>query len=438
MAVPYITLPSSFRISHTKTVGTYQGIPIDTREKFLNKTDYETYTKEFLYSGLITYLEEDSTGFPKGHYYIDSNNVLVGLNAFTLNGKLASVDLYNLSGDITDISTHINDLNTRLGAISTGIFRKEAVKSITTTIPTSPADGDRYIVGVGAADAWLLQDNKIAVYSTSTSSWSFEIPENHWTVLVEDNNSIYSYDNSDPLNATWVLINSNETPLATATLQGSINTDFFKAISLILNDGTPTIWGSDTYLTATDGFIKKKKNQPSITSVKFTDSIDTLLGTITADNLNDYITFKEGRNISFSTSGKIVTILGPNITFGADNNIPIFSNGAIIDSGISINSTSATIKNQITSTLAVGGIIKNTIYPSGTEIETIVTELLAPYISPAFSSLSISATPSGTVEVGTTITINSASWSYSLDSDNNPPTEMYITGYGFNKTVTGT
>ena len=38
--------------------------------------------------------------------------------------------------------------------------------------PVSPADGDRYVVGVGTGD-WAGQDNKMAVYRLTGDYWDF-------------------------------------------------------------------------------------------------------------------------------------------------------------------------------------------------------------------------------------------------------------------------
>jgi hypothetical protein len=61
------------------------------------------------------------------------------------------------------------------------------VIDLTATPPASPADGDTYIVDVGATGAWAGHDNSIAYYTTqnlSTSGWDFWVPQDGWLVSV--------------------------------------------------------------------------------------------------------------------------------------------------------------------------------------------------------------------------------------------------------------
>ncbi|QPM90955.1 DUF2793 domain-containing protein [Pseudooceanicola algae] len=44
--------------------------------------------------------------------------------------------------------------------------------------PVSPAEGDRHVVGAGAAEDWVGQDNAIATYDTG--SWVFQTPKPGW------------------------------------------------------------------------------------------------------------------------------------------------------------------------------------------------------------------------------------------------------------------
>jgi hypothetical protein len=97
------------------------------------------------------------------------------------------------------------------------------------------------------------------------------------------------------------------------------------------------------------------------------------------------------------------------------------------------------ITNPITATVAVGGVSIGENFPAGTTIETILDDLLAPYVIPSMSGLAVVFTPNDTsFEVGRTVTIVSSSWTVVNDSEGNPPINMYLTGDAFNKTVTGT
>lgn len=98
----------------------------------------------------------------------------------------------------------------------------------------------------------------------------------------------------------------------------------------------------------------------------------------------------------------------------------------------------AKISNPITATLNVGGILIGFNFPAGTTIEAILDALIQPYIVPSMSSLATILNPNDPfIEVGRTVDVISASWSVANGSDGNPPQNMFITGDGFNKTVTG-
>lgn len=127
------------------------------------------------------------------------------------------------------------------------------------------------------------------------------------------------------------------------------------------------------------------------------------------------------------------------VSSAVNNHIAIFNNGSIIDSGVSIIDMSAAVFTEdVTATVNLNGVEIGDLYAKDTLLEIAIKDIIAPYVKPILNTLSISATPSGTIEVGTTITINSATWSYTVDSDSNPPKNMYLTGTGFNKNVTGT
>jgi hypothetical protein len=55
-----------------------------------------------------------------------------------------------------------------------------------TAPPGSPADGDAYIVGASATDAWATHDNDIAVWDGDAAEWVFYTPEIGWTCVVID------------------------------------------------------------------------------------------------------------------------------------------------------------------------------------------------------------------------------------------------------------
>ncbi|CAM4015118.1 DUF2793 domain-containing protein [Geobacillus stearothermophilus] len=63
---------------------------------------------------------------------------------------------------------------------------------ITTTPPTTPAVGDRYIIPSGATGAWSGQTGKIAEWNGS--AWDLYTPQTGWTCYVDDEQKIYSWN----------------------------------------------------------------------------------------------------------------------------------------------------------------------------------------------------------------------------------------------------
>lgn len=105
-----------------------------------------------------------------------------------------------------------------------------------------------------------------------------------------------------------------------------------------------------------------------------------------------------------------------------------------------LGGTASTVTTQdIDANVTVGGVTSGTNFPAGTELEVIIASILEAYIRPILSGLSVLLTPTqSTYEVGQTVTVGDASWSITNDSDSNPPQNMFLTGDGFNTTVTGT
>lgn len=64
----------------------------------------------------------------------------------------------------------------------------------TTTPPTSPAVGDRYIVPAGATGAWNGKTNQIAEWNGV--GWVFYTPQTGWTCYVDDEQKVYSWNGS--------------------------------------------------------------------------------------------------------------------------------------------------------------------------------------------------------------------------------------------------
>ena len=62
------------------------------------------------------------------------------------------------------------------------------------TAPSSPADGDRYIVAASPTGAWAGQAGKIAAYQDG--AWTFYTPREGWLAWVADEDKLYFHDGS--------------------------------------------------------------------------------------------------------------------------------------------------------------------------------------------------------------------------------------------------
>ena len=63
-----------------------------------------------------------------------------------------------------------------------------------TAPPTTPAEGDRYIVGPSATGAWATHDNNITWWDTA--AWQFDIPVEGWQCWIEDEDKYYYFSTS--------------------------------------------------------------------------------------------------------------------------------------------------------------------------------------------------------------------------------------------------
>ena len=110
----------------------------------------------------------------------------------------------------TDLMNNLNWVE-YTGASSTNISEwQNSVKSILTTIPTSPSDGDRYLVGLNQNSTitgapWAGNSGGfISQYNLATTTWTNTLPTNGMTVRVDDQyNSLYKYE-GDYFTGQWV------------------------------------------------------------------------------------------------------------------------------------------------------------------------------------------------------------------------------------------
>lgn len=90
------------------------------------------------------------------------------------------------------------------------------------------------------------------------------------------------------------------------------------------------------------------------------------------------------------------------------------------------------VTTGFTTTTTVGGVAAATAYTVGTTLESIVKEILAPYVASSISTFTLNTTPGDTIlEVGATTVINDVTLAVSNDSEGDPPTVLSISGLGF-------
>ncbi len=75
----------------------------------------------------------------------------------------------------------------RLGAI---VCLAVASRTVTTP-PSSPADGDRYIIPSGASGAWAGKTNQVA--ARVAGAWDYYVPQVGWLAYVADESVLSVY-----------------------------------------------------------------------------------------------------------------------------------------------------------------------------------------------------------------------------------------------------
>lgn len=117
---------------------------------------------------------------------------------------LATLDLLGaskvkglLAGTEANDAVNLQQLNEAVSALGNNFEWQKSVLSIVTEVPATPAEGDRYLVGVGATGDFSGKDNQIAEFNGTT--WDFTVVEKGTYVSVDDvADSIYYFGG-----ATW-------------------------------------------------------------------------------------------------------------------------------------------------------------------------------------------------------------------------------------------
>jgi hypothetical protein len=114
------------------------------------------------------------------------------------NNKTYQLKYNNVDTDLMNLLNWVE----YTGASSTNISEwQNSVKSILSTVPTSPNDGDRYLVGIDqfssvVGSPWAGNPGGfISEYNATTTNWTNTYPTNGMTVRVDDqDNSLYKYE----------------------------------------------------------------------------------------------------------------------------------------------------------------------------------------------------------------------------------------------------
>lgn len=123
------------------------------------------------------------------------------------NNKTYQLKYDNVNTDLMDPLNWVE----YTGVSSTNISEwQNSVKSILTTIPPSPNDGDRYLVGIDQSSTitgspWAGNPGGfISEYNVATTNWTNTNPTNGMTVRVDDqDNSLYKYE-GDYSTGQWI------------------------------------------------------------------------------------------------------------------------------------------------------------------------------------------------------------------------------------------
>lgn len=78
-------------------------------------------------------------------------------------------------------------------AILDAMAQTSAITAGDDTPPSTPSDGDTYIVGASATGAWSGQDDNLAIYFEAAGTWRFLTPQENWTVYVETPGIVYVF-----------------------------------------------------------------------------------------------------------------------------------------------------------------------------------------------------------------------------------------------------
>jgi hypothetical protein len=189
------------------------------------------------------------------------------------------------------IDTNINN-NTNWVVFATGSGSGgssewvDSVFSILNNPPSSPLNGDRYLIDTLPTGVWTANPNKIAQWDSVLSSWVYTIPTNNMSVRVDNiDNAIYKYDTPS---LTWIrdLVNQvrfinptsiNGLSYSVSGLTPSIDM-YSKDVVFLTNFGTSSFGGTTSLnISGLGDVVIKKSVSGSLVNI---ESKDFYSGTI--------------------------------------------------------------------------------------------------------------------------------------------------------------
>ncbi|MFL4469283.1 DUF2793 domain-containing protein [Tateyamaria armeniaca] len=183
------------------------------------------------------------------------------------------------------------------------IVQLAVISAELTAPPTTPDEGDRYIVAGGASGAWSGQDNAVAVWADN--AWTFHAPLTGWRADVQGTGTVVRFDGSDwavpelaPLqNVAYVGINAaaDDTNRLTVTSQATLLNHAGSGHQLKLNKNTDGDTASLLFQTGFSGRAEMGTAGNDDFAVKVSAN-GTLFNTaIVADAADGAVRFPQGK-----------------------------------------------------------------------------------------------------------------------------------------------
>ncbi len=149
-----------------------------------------------------------------------------------------------------------------------GALLQLSVISKTTDVPTTPVDGDRYIIPSGATGAWSSHDGKVARYNEAT--WEIYTPLKGWLAYIDDEAVDGQYQFFDGTNWVPAPIDDAGQVAYSNLLSGLTAIDVQSAIDELadrpLGGGVQSVDGKTGEVDLSGSYEAKRKNNLSATT----------------------------------------------------------------------------------------------------------------------------------------------------------------------------